>query len=143
LQWVEGISLWRHLNTFTRQASETVVITSDGGSVEATTEHPFWVIERRWMPAVKLQAGDQLSGRAGATFTVHTLTKRRSGWWEKLRTAGWREKALRAGRKGDSRKVRMAGGLQAETAMSWNWIAKRLAMGHWRTASNAMRAGLK
>jgi REP element-mobilizing transposase RayT len=62
---------------------------------------------------------------------------------EMLRAAGWTEKELRDRRKGDKRKVRMAERLREETAMSWNWIAKRLVMGHWRTAANAVRAGLK
>jgi len=62
---------------------------------------------------------------------------------ELLRAAGWTEKELRERRKGDKRKVRMTGRLRAETTMSWHWIAQRLAMGHWRTAANAVRAGLK
>jgi hypothetical protein len=33
----------------------------------------------------------------------------------------------------------MAVKLRSETAMNWPWIAERLAMGHWRTAANAVR----
>jgi len=62
---------------------------------------------------------------------------------EMLRAAGWTEKESRNRRKGDKEKVRMAGRLREETTMSWNWITKRLAMGHWRTASHAVRVGLK
>jgi hypothetical protein len=29
--------------------------------------------------------------------------------------------------------------LRAETTMTWGWIARRLEMGHWRTAANAVR----
>lgn len=59
---------------------------------------------------------------------------------EMLRQEGWSEKELQARRKGDRQKVRMAARLRAETTMTWAWIAKRLAMGHWRTAFNATAA---
>ena len=62
---------------------------------------------------------------------------------EILREAGWAEAELRKHRKGDKQKARMAVGLREETTMSWSWIAQRLAMGHWRTASNAARICLK
>jgi len=62
---------------------------------------------------------------------------------EMLGAAGWTEEDLRHRRKGDKAKVRMAVRLRAETTMSWDWIAKRLGMGHWRTASNAVRVSLK
>ena len=57
-----------------------------------------------------------------------------------LRERGWTERELRKHSKGDKQKARMAARLREETTMSWNWIANRLAMGHWRTASNAVRA---
>ena len=60
-----------------------------------------------------------------------------------VRELGWTETELRQQRKGDRQKARMAARLREETTMSWNWIAKRLVMGHWRTAANAVRAGLK
>ena len=62
---------------------------------------------------------------------------------EMLRAAGWTETELRKHSKGDKKKARMAARLREETTMSWKWIAKRLAMGHWRTASNAVRVRLK
>lgn len=58
---------------------------------------------------------------------------------EMLREAGWTERELRERRKGDKKKAGMAKHLRKETTMTWNWIAKRLAMGHWRTAANAVR----
>jgi REP element-mobilizing transposase RayT len=57
-----------------------------------------------------------------------------------LRKLGWTEKELKLRRKGDRKKARLAGQLRRETTMSWWWIAKRLKMGHWRTAANAVRA---
>jgi len=62
---------------------------------------------------------------------------------EMLRRAGWSEAELRRRRKGDAIKAQMAARLRAETPMSWSWIAKQLEMGHWRTASNAVRTVLK
>ena len=58
---------------------------------------------------------------------------------EMLREAGWKESELGRRLKGDVKKGRMAARLRAETAMTWRWIAERLAMGHWRTAANAAR----
>ena len=57
-----------------------------------------------------------------------------------LRQAGWKEGELEKRAKGDKAKARIAERLRAETTMTWEWIAKRLRMGHWRTAFNATRA---
>jgi putative transposase len=58
---------------------------------------------------------------------------------EMLRQARWTEAELKLRRKGDPKKARMAAKLRSETTMNWRWIAERLAMGHWRTAANAVR----
>ncbi len=57
-----------------------------------------------------------------------------------LRESGWTAADLERRRKGDRKKARMAARLRAETTMTWEWIAERLGMGHWRTAANATRA---
>jgi REP element-mobilizing transposase RayT len=57
-----------------------------------------------------------------------------------LRQAGWKEGELEKRAKGDKAKARIAERLRGETTMTWEWIAKRLGMGHWRTAFNATRA---
>ncbi len=59
---------------------------------------------------------------------------------EMLRKAGWLDGELKERPKGDKKKARMAARLRTETTMSWQWIAKRLEMGHWRTSANAVRA---
>ena len=59
---------------------------------------------------------------------------------EKLRKLGWTEKELKERRKTEEQKVQLAAQLRKETTMSWDWITRRLAMGHWRTAANAARA---
>jgi REP element-mobilizing transposase RayT len=59
---------------------------------------------------------------------------------ELLKQAGWSETDLKNRAKTDARKVRMAVRLRRETTMNWAWIARRLQMGHWRTAANAVRA---
>jgi hypothetical protein len=61
---------------------------------------------------------------------------------EMMREVGWTKEQLGTQPKGDKRKVRIAASLRAETTMSWKWIAEKLPMGHWRTAANAVRAGL-
>ena len=58
---------------------------------------------------------------------------------EMLKQKGWTDTELGKRKKGDREKAAMAARLRRETTMSWGWIAKRLAMGHWRTASNAVR----
>jgi len=57
-----------------------------------------------------------------------------------LKKGGWTEKDLGRRPKGDRKKAKMAARLRAETTMTWRWIAEQLAMGHWRTAANAVRA---
>src|SRR5438477_260718 len=53
----------------------------------------------------------------------------------------WSQKELNRRSKTDKKKVLLARRLRTETAMSWQWIADRLKMGHWRTAANAVRSG--
>jgi putative transposase len=60
---------------------------------------------------------------------------------EMLTQARCTEADLKRRRKGDRKKARMAARLRAETTMTWEWISKRLRMGHWRTAANAVRNG--
>lgn len=56
-----------------------------------------------------------------------------------LKRERWATKDLREGRKGDKIKARIAAQLRSETTMTWEWIARCLKMGHWRTAANAVR----
>lgn len=56
-----------------------------------------------------------------------------------LKREGWVPKDLRKQRKGHRIKARMAAQLRSETTMTWEWIARQLEMGHWRTAANAVR----
>lgn len=46
------------------------VRTDDGGAVETTATHPFWVEDRGWTPAGRLRAGDRLLTPDGRTVTV-------------------------------------------------------------------------
>ena len=48
---------------------------------------------------------------------------------ENLKAMGWTDKDLAVRRKGDPKKVKLAGKLRAETTMPLAWIAQRLAMG--------------
>ena len=62
---------------------------------------------------------------------------------EILKRNGWEENELRKRPKGASVKVEAAMKLRSQTTMSWKWIAEKLAMGHWRSAANAVRAAQK
>lgn len=57
-----------------------------------------------------------------------------------LREHRWDREQLRRRLKGDKVKVAMAKQLRRSTTMTWEWIAQRLEMGHWRAAANAVRA---
>ena len=46
------------------------VRTDDGGAVETTATHPFWVEDRGWTPAGRLRAGDRLLTPDGRTVEV-------------------------------------------------------------------------
>ena len=48
---------------------------------------------------------------------------------EGLRQMGWSEADLKVRRKGEPRKVKLAGQLRSQTTMSLAWIAERLSMG--------------
>ena len=50
------------------------VRTDDGGAVETTATHPFWVEDRGWTPAGRLRAGDRLLTPDGRTVTVTATT---------------------------------------------------------------------
>jgi len=56
---------------------------------------------------------------------------------ETLKKVKWSNEDLKERRKGDAIKARLANRLRGETTVTWPWIARRLAMGHWRTARNA------
>jgi len=57
---------------------------------------------------------------------------------EALAAANVENSELPRRRKGDLLKVHLASRLRRETTMTWKWIAKRLAMGHWRSAANCV-----
>jgi len=56
-----------------------------------------------------------------------------------LKKVKWSNEDLKGQRKGDAIKARLANRLRSETTVTWPWIARRLAMGHWRAARNAAR----
>jgi REP element-mobilizing transposase RayT len=58
---------------------------------------------------------------------------------EELKRWGWKEDELKRQRKGHRRKVQMARRLRAETTMSLQWIAERLAMGSASMVTHCLR----
>jgi hypothetical protein len=57
-----------------------------------------------------------------------------------LRRQRWAFEQLRRQPKRNKVKATMAKQLREGTTMTWSWIARRLEMGHWRAAANAVRA---
>ena len=55
-----------------------------------------------------------------------------------LKRLGWTAEDLKARRKGDAKKVRIAQRLRAETTMTLKWIAEELQMGSWTHVSNLL-----
>jgi len=55
-----------------------------------------------------------------------------------LKRVGWTTEDLKARRKGDVKKVRIAQRLRAETTMTLKWIAGELRMGTWTHVSNLL-----
>ena len=60
---------------------------------------------------------------------------------EELRKRRWVEADLKARRKTDARKVKMAQRLRQETVMTLDWIAERLQMGGRHTVANCLKRG--
>ena len=57
-----------------------------------------------------------------------------------LKRRGWKVQELKTRPKGDREKARIALRLRAETTMTWEWIAERVAMGARGYAANRVRA---
>ncbi len=45
-----------------------------GQTIETTAEHPFYVLEKGWVRAAKLEVGDQLVGHDDKLTTVDSVT---------------------------------------------------------------------
>ncbi|MDR1387596.1 MAG: DNRLRE domain-containing protein [Propionibacteriaceae bacterium] len=59
--------------TFVRSAATWTVGVSDGGMVETTAGHPFWVVDAGWVQAASLTVGDRLLEPDGSTLTVESV----------------------------------------------------------------------
>jgi hypothetical protein len=57
---------------FELQAEIVEVVVNDK-TIETTAEHPFYVIDRGWVPVVELKEGDQLLGHSDAASRVHSI----------------------------------------------------------------------
>lgn len=85
-----GKSRDRVIGTVRLSARQRVTLRWAGETLETTPEHAFFVIGRGWVPAAKLQPGDQAAGSAGAVrlervevrevvpFTVYNLLVERT-----------------------------------------------------------------
>ena len=73
------------------------VRTDDGGAVETTATHPFWVEDRGWTPAGRLRAGDRLLTPDGRTVTVTAAPTGRTRRVYSLEVDGLQAYYVRAG----------------------------------------------
>ena len=121
---------------------------------ETQTEHAraaedgtaYRAIRRGWCfgeKAFRNELLEQVSGRVGE----HHYAEERQGSGEQkargivaeeLKRIGWKQEDLRRRRKGDTKKVRIAQRLRAETTMTLKWIAAELQMGAWTHVSNLL-----
>ena len=65
------------VRTFVNQAEELLTITTeDGRSIDATPEHPFWVVGKGFIVARKLARSDLLQDAQGRLVAVASVTSR-------------------------------------------------------------------
>jgi len=48
------------INTFVRESKELIHISVNGERITTTPTHPFWVLQKGWIDAIRLRAGDRL-----------------------------------------------------------------------------------
>lgn len=61
--------------TFERIVDEVIELKIEDGMIVATTEHPFWVENRGWVPASSLMPGDELRTRDGGLRTLYSTDR--------------------------------------------------------------------
>ena len=111
----------------------------------------FKPVERGWCLGGEEFRQELLAAAAGKLRATHYGAERREEQEanavrlirEEMKRLGWNAAALRAARKGDEQKVRLAARLRKETTMSLKWIAQHLEMGSWTHVSNLLAARRK
>lgn len=116
-----------------------------GRKLEMSRENSDWKKLRRgwcWGPkGFREELLEWIGEKRGQQHYGEQKAERLVG--ELLRKAGWTQGELKRRRKGDLKEARMAARLRQETTMTWTWISRRLEMGPWRTAANAVRVNSK
>ncbi len=116
--------------------------------LERAGESQDWAELRRswcWGPeSFREELLERIAGQQGPAHPGRELREADEQWAQRLvremlKQAGWSEGQWDKLSKGDPRKAGIAARLRRESTMTWEWIAKRLDMGHWRTAANAVR----
>jgi len=106
----------------------------------------YRAIRRGWCFGEKAFRKELLEQVAERVGEYHYAEERQGSGEEKargivaaeLRRLGWTAEDLKARRKGDAKKVRLAQRLRAETTMTLKWIAGELQMGTWTHVSNLL-----
>ena len=91
---------------------------------------------QRWRVRARERLGESHSARDRREVETDRAEKLLSVW---LREQGWDEAELRHRRKNDPIKLRLAGRLRRETAVTLKWLAQRLNLGHWAYLSGSLR----
>jgi hypothetical protein len=71
------VSLKRVKQLFVSVAASLVVITAGTNTIEATDEHPFWVVDQGWKAAGQVQVGDELWTRSGERIKVTEIAHKK------------------------------------------------------------------
>jgi putative transposase len=108
----------------------------------------FKPVERGWCLGSETFREELLAAATAPLRATHYGAERREAQEaaarrlvrQEMERLGWNQGALRAARKGDERKVRMAARLRKETTMSLKWIAQQLEMGSWTYVSDLLVA---
>jgi len=87
------------------------------------------------LAAMEERQGDYLSGEE-----LHESDEQKAERIVRGRLAnlGWTERDLKATRKGDLRKLKLAKQLREQTTMTLKWISKRLHTGNWTHLNNRL-----
>src|SRR5437879_3119516 len=81
--------------------------------------------------------------RSSAGVLACGFKRRPAARKEEMERLGWEEADLKARRKGDKQKVKVARRLRQETTMSLKWIGQRLQMGSWTYVFNLLNGNQK
>jgi hypothetical protein len=97
---------------------------------------PEWKISPRMSPC---RAKPRIEYKGQVVILAALCSQRRDG--NKKKPGAKTEPGILDMLQFDARQACLAAQWRAETTMAWEWSGKRIRMGHWKTAPNAVRNG--